>query len=272
MIIMKPALDPLNEIMINFLMSKTKETAEYDFKYLVNLKKYSDFVKIVEDIFAMSNYGGGYILFGFKERDKRSGYDPVGLPDSYTIDDADIQRNFNSYSNEPIELFYKEFYKDINFDSNIVKKRFAILYVPPSRVVLYPRKDGVITDKKGRSKFVFRDKDILIRRGSVSDRASPTEIDWIKNRIKKEDYKISLISGEPDEINENLYSNIFKVTNTPTKMFECCASDEKLYELRRLTRENNISNRILSIPCDYRYNLADMKFITSKLNKILEDI
>ena len=44
------------------------------------------------------------------------------------------------------------------------------------------------------------------------------------------------------------------------------------WDMSWLTKENNISNRILSIPCDYRYNLADMKFITSKLNKILEDI
>ena len=44
------------------------------------------------------------------------------------------------------------------------------------------------------------------------------------------------------------------------------------WDMSWLIKENNISNRILSIPCDYRYNLVNMKFITSKLNKILEDI
>ncbi len=51
------SFDPLNDKIIDFLISKNSETAEYDFKYLVNLLKNSDFVKIVEDIFAMSNYG-----------------------------------------------------------------------------------------------------------------------------------------------------------------------------------------------------------------------
>jgi len=44
------------------------------------------------------------------------------------------------------------------------------------------------------------------------------------------------------------------------------------WDMSWLIKENNISNRILSIPCDYRYNLADMKFITSELNNILEEI
>ena len=44
------------------------------------------------------------------------------------------------------------------------------------------------------------------------------------------------------------------------------------WDMSWLTKDNNISNRILSIPCDYRYNLVDMKFVTTKLNKILEEI
>lgn len=44
------------------------------------------------------------------------------------------------------------------------------------------------------------------------------------------------------------------------------------WDMSWLTKENNISNRIFSIPCDYRYNLVDMKFVTTKLNKILEEI
>lgn len=44
------------------------------------------------------------------------------------------------------------------------------------------------------------------------------------------------------------------------------------WDVSWLTKENKISNRIFSIPCDYRYNLDDMKFITNKLNNILEEI
>jgi len=44
------------------------------------------------------------------------------------------------------------------------------------------------------------------------------------------------------------------------------------WDMSWLLKENDISNRIFSIPCDYRYNLIDMKFITNKLNNILKDI
>jgi len=44
------------------------------------------------------------------------------------------------------------------------------------------------------------------------------------------------------------------------------------WDMSWLIKENNISNRIMSIPCDYRYNLDDIKFVTNKLNKILEKI
>ena len=44
------------------------------------------------------------------------------------------------------------------------------------------------------------------------------------------------------------------------------------WDMSWLRKENNISNRIFSVHCDYRYNLSDMKFIADKLNIALEKI
>jgi predicted HTH transcriptional regulator len=76
---MESVPDPMDEIVINFILSQKRETAELDFKLTLNIRKNSDFAKIAKDIFAMSNYGGGYILFGFKET-KTGTFEPVGLP------------------------------------------------------------------------------------------------------------------------------------------------------------------------------------------------
>jgi len=43
------------------------------------------------------------------------------------------------------------------------------------------------------------------------------------------------------------------------------------WDMAWLKKEDNISNRIFSIPCDYRYNIIDMKFVVTKLNKVLEE-
>jgi len=44
------------------------------------------------------------------------------------------------------------------------------------------------------------------------------------------------------------------------------------WDMSWLSKEDNISNRVFSIHCDYRYNLSDMKFIADKINKALEKI
>jgi len=246
---------PLDDIVIDFLMSKTSETAEYDFKYLIYLKKESDFVKIAEDIFAMANYGGGYLLFGFREKKNTKGYDPIGLPDEYHVDGADIQRKFNSYSNEPITLHYLEFDRKISLEDSEDTRTFAIMYIPPSKVVLYPRKDGRYRDRKGSIKFAFRDKDTLIRRGSVTDRATPTEIDWIKRRVKNENFKISLLSGKPDILNENIYSNFFEVIDMPQYIFEACILEGEYFYLKDMAKNNDVA---IVIQGDFVYSFDDL--------------
>jgi len=215
---MESAPRPLDDIVVDHLMAQSSETAELDFKYLINLRKNSEFVLIAEDIFAMSNYGGGFIFFGFRERETGS-YEKKGLPKDYHIDQANIQEKFNSYSNEPIELLYREFNRKITEKAITEDRKFAVLYIPPSRVILYPIKDGEYQDKQKKQKFAFKSKDILIRRGTVTDKATPVEIEYINDRIDNRDYEINVLSGEPDTINENIYSNLFKLVDLPFNIY-----------------------------------------------------
>ena len=39
------------------------------------------------------------------------------------------------------------------------------------------------------------------------------ELIIIKKRLEKENYRISIISGEPDEIEEEIFGNLFEVIN-----------------------------------------------------------
>jgi hypothetical protein len=60
-LILESVPDPLHDIVINFVLSQRRETAELDFKWTLDIRKGSDFAKIA----AMSNYGGGYLVCGF---------------------------------------------------------------------------------------------------------------------------------------------------------------------------------------------------------------
>jgi len=207
---------PLDDLVVDFVLSQRRETAELDFKLTLDIRKDSDFVKIAKDIFAMSNYGGGHLVFGFKER-KTGSFDPIGLPKDFHIDQATLQEKFNSYSNEPIVLEYKEVEKAIDGE----RRRFAIVYIPPSPTVLRPIKYATYKDKKtGRERKVFSRDEILIRRGTQSVHATLIEIKFIERRSRQTNYRISLLSGEPDTIKENLYTNMFKVAELPAHVFE----------------------------------------------------
>jgi hypothetical protein len=114
-----------------------------------------------------------------------------------------------------LALGYKEVQKIINGEA----KKFAVIYIPPSAAILKPIKYATYTDK-GKVRLAFRKDEIFFRRGTQSERASLNEIRFVEKRIKDAEHKISLISGRPDRIRENLYGNFFKVLKSPPCIFE----------------------------------------------------
>lgn len=221
-------VDPLGNYALAYLISKKKECPYLDFKFKIDIGKDSNFPEIAKDIFAFSNYGGGWILIGWKES-KSSQYNPMGVPEDYCVDGAVLQEKFNSYSNVKIEIGYQEFDKKIDG----VTKHFAAMFIPPSYEILKPIKDGKYL-KDGKEKTVFKKDDIFYRRGSQSIHPGEHELELIGKRLVKENYRLSILSGEPDEIEETIYSNLFKVTKLPEFVY---FGNKKDYD--------NISKKIL---------------------------
>lgn len=206
--------DPLDDIVTDFTLSQKRETAELDFKLTLDTSKDSNFAEIAKDIFAMSNYGGGYLVFGFAET-KTGNFEPVGLPPNFHVDQAELQEKFNSYSNEPLTIDYKEIEKEVNGKT----RKFALIYAPPSPTVLKPIKYGVYTNGEKVRKAFSKDE-VLIRRGTQSIHASQKEIEFIQKRAHDTEYKISLLKGRPDRVKEVLYGNFFEAMELPDEVFE----------------------------------------------------
>ena len=238
-------IDPLGDLMLNFLIEKDSETEFIDLKATINIAHDAPFAKIAKDIFAFSNYGGGWIFVGFKEKTGEEAstnrqFIQIGLPDDFHIDQASLQEKFNAYSDMPIAIQYREFFR--NIDGNTQK--FAVIYIPGSTSILKPTKDGeYFTEEK--CKYAFRTGEILIRRGTQSIPASDEEIEFIKRRAKIEGYSLSVLSGQPDKIQEVLYSNLFEVTKLPESVWS--ADLAVSYELPKAARDINyiLSNKQL---------------------------
>lgn len=141
--------------MLNFLIARDKEEPYLDFKETLSIAKQSPFPKIAKDIMAFANYGGGFILLGYRENERSETPDierevspasfvPLGLPDRFHIDQADLQAKLNSYSSIPLELGYRKYYREVNSST----RKFAAVYVPPST--------GVVAELNGQHAKVER--------------------------------------------------------------------------------------------------------------------
>jgi len=212
----------LDDILVDFIMSKKRESSEIDFKMTLDISK-ERFAELAKDIFAMANWGGGYVVLGVREN-QYGRFDQIGLPKDFHIDQADLQQKFNSYSQDPISLEYREF--DYEVGENV--RRYAIIYVPPSTKILKPQKDGISKGQGGREKTLFKSGDILTRRGTQSLKATREESEYIEWRSEESGYAISLITGNPDRVKETLYSNLFEVKKIPSTIYSATLAFEQI--------------------------------------------
>ena len=212
--------DPIGDYVIDYLISQNKETSFHDFKWTIDTRKDSqDFPKIIKDVYAFSNYGGGWLVLGVKENDHsddkiKGKFVKIGLPEDYDLEDSSLQEKINSYLDEPLSIRYTEFTRTINDK----KRRFALIYFPPSSKMMIPKKDiKYIASSKERTAV---QKDIIYtRRGTQSIPASGLEKELINKRLEREEYRLSILSGEPEEIPEIIYSNLFQVKNIPDMIY-----------------------------------------------------
>jgi len=243
--------DPLAEHVIDYLFAFTKETPFLDFKTTMDIGKDSDFPKIIKDVFAFSNNGGGYIMIGVKpndhsNKDIKGSFIKSGLPDDYEVDQATIQEKTNAYTNQPIEIGYSQFEKTVGEE----QKKFAIMFIPPSTTILKPTKDGVFSINGSEKRAFLKDR-VYVRRGTQSIPAEEPEIARIQKRIEDENYRLSLLSGEPDKVEERLFSNIFEIKSIPKRIFIGTAKFNSYFEDFQYLRETYPETR--HFPLRYRH-------------------
>ncbi len=241
--------EPLSQYVIDFLCNSTKESPFLDFKKTLDTSKNSHFPEIAKDVFAFSNYGGGWILLGWEEYRKNQ-FVPVGLPDDFELESAIFQEKFNSFVINPIAIGYTEFRKDFSqqfpkandiFKSKInsVSDRFGIIFIPPSSEIFVPIKKGEYK-KQDKVKTVFYPNDVFYRRGTQSIKPKKNELEIIKNRLTKENYRLSVLSGEPDDIEETIYSNLFELKKVPKFVYTGKSKGYDRHSIKALLKQENI--------------------------------
>ncbi len=219
--------DSLGDLILNLIWNKMREEPHVDYKATIDISKDSDFAKTAKHIFAMANRGGGWLIFGVQEDDKKK-LVPIGLDSLFVLDQAALQEKFNSFSSEPIEIGFRFFEKTIEERGIQHERKFLALFIPPSKSKLIPIKDGWYIDISGKKRIVFKKNDVLIRRGTQSIRATNNEEKEIEERAKRELQRISFLSGRPDKTKETIFGNLLKVSRLPTHVYEANLNDPSI--------------------------------------------
>ncbi len=216
--------EPLDDHVIDFLIDHDGEESYLDFKESISIGRDYPFSELAKDMLAFLNYGGGFVLVGFREKskstleeDKKSKrqYIPVGLPDEFHVDQADLQTKYNSYCVHPITILYREFQRNLGNG----ERKFAIIYFPASTELIKAARSGTYVDKQGRNRTPFLVGWILYRRGTQSVPATKEEIAFIQQRTLNTQYKLSILSGRPDRIKETIFSNLFETSVAENTIF-----------------------------------------------------
>lgn len=240
--------DPLGDFVIDYLLSQTKETNYHDFKATLSISKDSnDFPKIIKDVYGFANAGGGFLVLGVHQNDRSNNdikgpFAKLGLSDDFTIEQAVLQEKINSYFDTPLEIGYTEFVRKFYGEA----RNFALIYIPPSSKILTPSKDGIYMEGDKEKKAFLKDT-IYTRRGTQCIPASDYEIEKIKERVKNEQYRLSIISGEPDQVEEILHSNIFEVKSLPDTVYVGTAKYSTFMEAVNALKEKYPDRRYFNL-------------------------
>ena len=109
----------IGDKIFDYLLDETNESIYLDFKETIDIRDKSHYLKIIKDVLAFANSGGGYLLIGVKEN-KTSGvrgrFIKIGVPNEFQFDDASFQEKINSYLDDPITINHAFFKR--NFDDS----------------------------------------------------------------------------------------------------------------------------------------------------------
>lgn len=189
-----------------------KESRAIDFKERFDPRSSQDWARIIKDIIAMANSGGGIILFGVKDNGSSSDFDKNLI---LSIDPAVICDKISAYTKEDFSEF------DI---VEIIRgrKKFAALFIASAPSPIVFTKPGTDINDGGKQKPAFVRGSVYFRHGAKSEPGTTNDIKVTVNRVV-EKLKKSWLEGtrkianiKPGE--EILVSSKNNVKKTPGKI------------------------------------------------------
>lgn len=194
-LLQEPTLDNFR----NFLKGQTGEHNSIDFK-----EKWIEPAKLVKEMLAIGNSGGGIIVLGIKEKeDKSFSYDGI----EKIVDKAQISNDIKNYISTELQYEIYDFVYDSSEYEKLQNHRYQMMVIKdcPKFIPFMSMKESTNL-KKNR---------IYIRRGTSCEEATSEEITNIIKRRMNAEYPESGKTLNLDEHLEQLKTLYSKIS--PTK-------------------------------------------------------
>lgn len=243
----------LNPEVADELIHKGFESPDLDYKLQFD-QSTGAWMELAKDIYGMSNYGGGYIVFGVED----GTFKPIGLDEAFHIDAQEWVDKVSKWASGKISISYIEHLTDING----TKRKFPILYVHGSiGSFIIPTANGDYTAARV-TKSAFRQGILYTRKNTSTSQASGDEFWQLFWSLLKRTAEVTGSSGtplevisalskkaEPDNVEEALWFNLFPVVELPDLIHS--ADTDYRYPLDiydRIGREPIVKDQKTSVP------------------------
>lgn len=173
-------------------LNATRESKQIEFKSEFDANSTQDWCEVIKDTIAISNSGGGVIVFGLDSSGKPTGYDPTPLLE---IDSADITNKISKYTGHQFS------------DFNVLEKskrehRLALVVIEGSPIPIVFRKPGTYTVGEKQQKTAFKEGCVYFRHGAKS---APGNTDDLHRSFQK----------ELDRVKKSWLNDIGKIVKAP---------------------------------------------------------
>jgi hypothetical protein len=228
----------------------TTESAGCDFKGEFNTTAKGDWCELVKDIAAITNSGGGCILFGLDDDGHPTGLDTTGI---LGCDPADITNKMFSYTGKHFADF-----KLVAIERDGL--RFACLVILESRIPSVFIKPGTYAENDNKQKNAFSVGTVYFRHGAKSEPGTSDDL-------------VAFLDREVAVVREVWLSRLRQVVEAPSDASIKIVPSEGV----RLDESAETAIRLTDNPSAPEYKLADpnlthpnrQKEVLFKVNSIL---
>jgi len=180
--------------LIDKALTSTCESKYIEFKSKFDPTATQDWCEVIKDIIAISNSGGGIIVFGLSDSGEPSDYDAAAL---LGIDPADITNKISKYIGQQFSYFHL-------LEKQKEGHQIALMVIDSSSIPIVFKKPGTYSAGEKQQKTAFKEGSVYFRHGAKS---APGNTEDLQRSFQK----------ELDRVKKSWLSDIGKIVKAPSE-------------------------------------------------------